>query len=177
MIFKFGKIEIWRTFLVGVPIHPAVPIHSDLRYSQFICAVYGKKYISVNVTCMQNLKWQTRLHLFMNFFHAKKNVVIFIKKTKYYMHRFSRWEQESCVSFFKNVQLLKNFLHYFTFFYIQIDNFKLSIHSHLNTKQYGTVSKLQENCVLTGFGKISYNVQIFFSWNSTKSCNHTILFL
>ncbi len=35
MIFKFGKIEIWRTFLVGVPIHPAFPIHPDLRYWLF----------------------------------------------------------------------------------------------------------------------------------------------
>ncbi len=31
MIFKFGKIEIQRTFL-GVPIHPAIPIHPDRRY-------------------------------------------------------------------------------------------------------------------------------------------------
>ncbi len=27
MIFQFGKNEIQKTFLVGVPIHPAVPIH------------------------------------------------------------------------------------------------------------------------------------------------------
>ncbi len=32
MISKFGKIDIRRTFLVGVPIYPAVPIHPDLRY-------------------------------------------------------------------------------------------------------------------------------------------------
>ncbi len=32
VIFKFGKIEIRRTFLVGVPIHPTIPIHPDLRY-------------------------------------------------------------------------------------------------------------------------------------------------
>ncbi len=39
MIFKFEKIEIWRTFLVGVPIHPAVPIHHDLRYLKISRAV------------------------------------------------------------------------------------------------------------------------------------------
>ncbi len=35
MIFKFRKIEIWRIFLVGVPIHLAVPIHPDLQYPIF----------------------------------------------------------------------------------------------------------------------------------------------
>ena len=29
IIFKFGKIEIQRTFMVGVPIHLAIPIHPD----------------------------------------------------------------------------------------------------------------------------------------------------
>ncbi len=29
--FKFWKIENW-TFLVGVPVHPTIPIHPDLRY-------------------------------------------------------------------------------------------------------------------------------------------------
>ncbi len=32
MIFKFRKIEIGRTFLVGVPVHPADPIRPDLWY-------------------------------------------------------------------------------------------------------------------------------------------------
>ena len=33
LIIKFGKIEILKTFLVGVPIHPAIPIHPNLRYA------------------------------------------------------------------------------------------------------------------------------------------------
>ena len=46
MIFKFGKIEIWRTFLVGVPIHP------DWRYC------LGKQIDSVFFKPQQNA-WRT----------------------------------------------------------------------------------------------------------------------
>ncbi len=32
VIFKFGKIEIWRTFCVDVPIHPDLPyMHSNVQ--------------------------------------------------------------------------------------------------------------------------------------------------
>ena len=60
---------------------------------------------------------------------------------------------------------------------VQVTEFSNKLHLHVCTaeikyhpktmygidslllKQYGSVSKYPENCVLTGFGKISYNVQ------------------
>ncbi len=48
MIFKFGKIEICRTFLVGVPIYTAVPIHpiyiTDLPARFTVDYVYTANY-------------------------------------------------------------------------------------------------------------------------------------
>ena len=57
MIFKFGKIEIWRTFLVSVPIHPAIPvhpaipIHPDLWYLPiaFVCSQLVNVHVHVCV--------------------------------------------------------------------------------------------------------------------------------
>ena len=51
--------------------------------------------------------------------------------------------------------------------YAQLYHFRAKL-CNVESGQYGTVSKKPENREVTGFSKFSYNVQIFFSRNSTK---------